>query len=324
MVDDEIWQTRDQRRRRPYQPRNRRPCVGELVQIDGCDHEWFEDRAPRCTLLVYIDDATSRIQELQFVHSESAFDYFESSRRYILRHGKPVAFYSDKHSIFHVVKGGTKTGDGVTQFGRALGELNIDIVCANSPQAKGRVERANLTLQDRLVKELRRQNVSSMEAGNAFLTDFAADYNARFAKPPKSDHNAHRPLRETDNLKRAFTWQEERTLSKDLVLHYKRVRYLIEPGPKTNRLAGKRCQIFEQEDGSIDICCLGRSLPFRAFDKAPHVDQGEVVANKHLGAVLDFIKQKQELRDKELLQSKNLTKREKLRHRQAQSQRLEI
>ncbi len=162
-----LWQTRKERRSRPLQPRHRRACIGELVQIDGSDHEWFEQRGPRCTLLVYVDDATSRLQELRFA-PESTFDYFEATRRYLERHGKPVAFYSDKHSVFRVNAKDAKAGDGYTQVGRALSELNIDIICANSPAAKGRVERANQTLQDRLVKELRLRDICTVEAGNAF------------------------------------------------------------------------------------------------------------------------------------------------------------
>jgi transposase len=100
MISDGVWLPRNRRLARPHQPRSRRPCLGELVQIDGCDHEWFEDRAPRCVLLVYVDDATSRLMQLRFVQSESAFDYFSATRSYVARHGRPVAFYSDKHSVF--------------------------------------------------------------------------------------------------------------------------------------------------------------------------------------------------------------------------------
>jgi hypothetical protein len=165
-----VWLPRRERIRMAHQPRHRRECFGEPVQIDGCDHGWFEERGPRCTLLVYVDDATSRLMELRFVKSESGFDYFASARAYLERQGKPVAFYSDKHSIFRVNhEGSMGRAGGVTQFGRALAELNIDIICANSPQAKGRVERMNKTLQDRLVKELRLRGISTMETGNAFL-----------------------------------------------------------------------------------------------------------------------------------------------------------
>src|SRR5271163_3930198 len=122
-------------------------------QIDGSEHACFEDRGPPCTLLAFVDDATSRLLQLRFVTSESAFDYFRATRAYLEAHGKPVAFYSDKHGIFRVNRKEAAGGDGMTQFGRALLALNIDIICANSPQAKGRIERAFGTLQDRLVKE---------------------------------------------------------------------------------------------------------------------------------------------------------------------------
>ena len=153
MQEDGLWLSRKQRRTF-HQPRLRRECFGELIQIDGSDHRWFEDRADPCTLLVFIDDATSTLMELWFVESESTFTYFDALESYLLKHGRPVAFYSDKHSVFRVAKP-SKHMTGMTQFGRALAELNIEILCANSSQAKGRVERANRTLQDRLVKELR-------------------------------------------------------------------------------------------------------------------------------------------------------------------------
>jgi transposase len=136
-----IWVTRVERKR-IQQPRYRREHVGELIQIDGSEHRWLEDRAAPCTLLVFVDDATSRLMELRFVASESTFAYFEALKAYLGRHGKPVAFYSDKHSIFRVSNQNAVSGDGMTQFGRALSELNIEILCANTSQAKGRVERA--------------------------------------------------------------------------------------------------------------------------------------------------------------------------------------
>jgi hypothetical protein len=144
------------------------------VQIDGCEHDWFEGRGPKCVLLVFVDDATGRLMELRFARSESTFEYFTSVRRYLERHGRPVAFYSDKATIFRVNRKGPG-GDGVTQFGRAMSELNVDVICANTAPAKGRVERAHLTLQDRLVKELRLAGVSTLEEGNAFLPHFVED-----------------------------------------------------------------------------------------------------------------------------------------------------
>jgi hypothetical protein len=216
MLADGLWRDRRQRLKPVHQPRYRRDCVGELVQIDGSEHWWFEDRGPQCTLLVFIDDATSRLMHLRFVPTESTFDYFAATQAYLKRYGKPVAFYSDKHAVFRVNRKDAAGGDGMTQFGRALHELNIDIICANAPQAKGRVERANGTLQDRLVKEMRLSGISTIEVGNAFLPAFMADYNRRFAKEPRSDKDLHRPLAEHDQLDEAFAWKEERTVSNNL------------------------------------------------------------------------------------------------------------
>lgn len=136
MQEDGIWLSRKQRRAF-HQPRLRRECFGELIQIDGSDHSWFEDRGDPCTLLVFIDDATSTLMELRFVTSESTFSFFEALESYLLKHGRPVAFYSDKHTVFRVPKPNEHM-TGMTQFGRALAEMNIQIICANSSQAKGR------------------------------------------------------------------------------------------------------------------------------------------------------------------------------------------
>ncbi len=318
MIDAGLWIPRAQRVRRAHQPRQRRSCLGELVQIDGCEHAWFEDRGPKSTLLVYVDDATGRLMELRFAASESAFDYFASTRQYLEQHGKPVAFYSDKASIFRVAAPEAAKGTGITQFGRALSELNIDIVCANTPQAKGRVERAHLTLQDRLVKELRLRSISTLEAGNAYLPVFRADYNRRFGREPLNRHDAHRPLRDGEDLDLIFSWQEERKLSRNLTFQYRRVMYLVEPGPETLTLVGERCRVHEHQDGRIEVRHANKPLPCSVFfDKAPHVPQGAIVANKRLGAVLSKIQRDQQERDRQRLARRSLTIRQKNRIRGA-------
>ncbi len=214
MTQAGLWIPRKLRPPRVHQPRPRRACTGELIQIDGCEHRWFEDRGPACTLLVYVDDATSRLMQLLFVSSESTFTYFEATRGYLERYGKPLAFYSDKASVFRINNKQATGGDGQTQFGRAMNELNITGICANTSSAKGRVERAHLTLQDRLVKELRLRGISTPEAANAFAGEFMADYNRRFAKPPRHDFDVHRPLGNNENLAATFTWREQRKVSK--------------------------------------------------------------------------------------------------------------
>jgi len=149
---------------------------------------------------VYVDDATSRLMELAFAEVESTFDYFRATREYLEEHGRPMAFYSDRLSVFHVqARERAHAGSGVSQFGRALRTLNINLLCARSPEAKGRVERANGTLQDRLVEELRSRGLNEPVAAAPFLPVFRADYNRRFAKPPAVAYDAHRPLRPDDD-----------------------------------------------------------------------------------------------------------------------------
>jgi transposase len=292
MIADGLWRDRKQRKT-IHQPRRRRDCVGELVQVDGSEHWWFEDRGPQCTLLVFVDDATSRLMHLQFVESESTFAYFHAARAYLEAWGKPVAFYSDKHGVFRVNHPGALGGDGMTQFGRALHALNIDIICANSSPAKGRVERANKTLQDRLVKELRLAGAATLAEGNALLPAFMADYNARFAKAPANGKDLHRPLRAGDDLDDAFSWKEERTLSQALTLQYDKVMFILEPSEQAKAAVGKRVTVVDYPDGRLSIRYRGVELAYRTFDKIRHVAQAAIVENKHLGAALTFIREEQ-------------------------------
>ncbi|QET03932.1 ISNCY family transposase (plasmid) [Cupriavidus pauculus] len=297
MIDAGFWVPRKLRPPKVHQPRNRRACLGELVQIDGSDHAWFEDRAPACTLLVYVDDATGRLMQLLFVPTESTLAYFTATRGYVEQHGKPVAFYSDKASIFRTNRQQTPEGRGYTQFGRALFELNIDILCANTSQAKGRVERMNGTLQDRLVKELRLRGISSMADANAYVPMFIADFNTRFAKVPRSDFDAHRPLRGDEDLARIFCWREWRKVSQSLTLQYDKVMFLLEDRPAHRHLAHRYIEVAEYPDGRIELWGDGASLPYTTYFRYPEVDQGAIVENKRLGHVLEIAQKVQALRD---------------------------
>jgi transposase len=284
MLEDQIWITRDNKLKRSYQPRYRRAATGELVQIDGSDHDWFEGRSPKCTLLVFVDDATSKLMGLRFVPHESAFTYFLVTKEYLLRYGKPVAFYSDKLGIFRVnQKSPELKGEGITQFGRALNELNIQIICANSCQAKGRVERANKTLQDRLVKELRLRSINTVEEANAYLPEFIEDYNKRFGKVPISTFDAHRPLLPHEDLTNIFCWKEDRTVTHNLTVQYDKCLYLIEDSLQDRKLRRKRITVYDYENGNVNL-----------FDRIAKVDSGAIVNNKRLGPLLELIKREQE------------------------------
>jgi hypothetical protein len=312
MVEAGIWLSRRQRRTF-HQPRLRREAVGELIQIDGSEHRWFESRADPCTLLVFIDDATSRLMQLQFVASESTASYFATLKGYLERHGCPVAFYSDKHTVFRVSKPDAKGGQGMTQFGRALAELNIEIICANSSQAKGRVERVNRTLQDRLVKELRLAEVSTMEDGNAFLPGFIDSFNSRFAVMPACKDNLHRALNmPPDRLQDILCHREQRYLGQQLTLSYERKLIILDRNAVTERAAEQYVDIYDFADSRMDVRWKGMSLPYSVFDKDQRVSHTAIVENKRLGAALAFIKAQ---RDAEVPQPRVKTNSEAVGYR---------
>ena len=294
MCEDGLWLSRKQRRQL-HQPRLRRDHFGELVQIDGSEHRWFEDRGPWCTLIVFIDDATSCLVALRFVPSESAFAYFETLNSYLTSHGRPLAFYSDKHSIFRVSKSQAQGGQGMTQFGRALSELGIEILCANSSQAKGRVERVNRTLQDRLVKELRIEGISTLEAANAYLPGFVARFNERFAVAPARPEDLHRPLeRAPAQLDTILAWREQRYVTQQLALSYDSKRIILDETPMTAGLSGQYVEIYEFPDGRLEVRWKGVALPYRVFDKKQRVMHTAIVENKRLSEALAWVKARQD------------------------------
>jgi hypothetical protein len=307
MMAEGVWLSRKQRKTF-HQPRLRRESYGELVQIDGSEHRWFEDRAEPCTLLVFVDDATSRLMQLRFVPSESTESYFAALRGYLHEHGCPVAFYSDKHSVFRVTRQDTKGGQGMTQFGRALSELDIEILCANSSQAKGRVERANRTLQDRLVKELRLAGISDMAAGNAFLPAFMERYNERFSVPPARTQDIHRPLRTpTPRLNDILCHREQRYVGAQLTFHYDRKQIILEQTDVAKGLEGQYVELFDYSDKPLEVRWRGHVLPYRVFSKDQRVSHTAIVENKRLGHALAIVKAQQDLR----LATKIMTNSEK-------------
>ncbi len=281
MIVEGMWKPKRAKKPTVHPLRERRACFGELVQIDGSDHDWFEGRGPKCTLLVYIDDATGQLLELWFVPDETFFAYCQASRHYFERYGKPVAFYSDKHGIFRVNQPRPLgLSSGLTQFGRAMQELDIQIICANTPQAKGRIERANQTLQDRLVKELRLRGISDMQAGNAYLPEFRADFNRRFAVIPRSSHDAHRPVLKTQDLDIILTHQKTGTLSKNLTVQYDKTIYQIQSDRPDYALRNAQVTVCENAQGEVTILYKNKPLPYTIFHKSPR--QAEVVDTKTL------------------------------------------
>jgi transposase len=280
MLAEGLWKQRRKREPRVFQMRERRACFGELVQIDGSDHDWFEGRGPKCTLLVFVDDATGQLGELWFVPHESFFGYCEAARHYLERFGKPGAFYSDRHGIFHLNTPKLTPGDGLTDFGRAMQELGIQIICANTPQAKGRVERANQTLQDRLTKEMRLRGLSTPEEANGWLPEFVQDYNRRFARAPRSRWDAHTALAPTDNLDLILCRKAIRTLSKNLTFQYQKTIYQIHFNRPTYAMRKAQVSVFENATGQVQVRYKNQSIPFGVYYQQEK--QAEVVPSKSI------------------------------------------
>ena len=278
MIAQELWIPKKSKRKRIFQMRKRRSREGELIQVDGSEHAWFEERGQKCTLLVYIDDATSGLKELRFVHSETIFNYFDATENYLKNHGRPIAFYSDKHVVFRMNKQDALSGTGITQFGMAMKLLDIKLIYANTPQAKGRVERSNRILQDRLVKELRLQNISTIEEANAYLPTFIKEYNKRFAVIPQDPSNAHRPLLKTHDLEQIFTIKQERYLSKNLTLQYKNVVYQIISDRQSYALRKAKVLVIENKKKEVRIFYKNNELKYTLYHFQEK--QGDIVAAK--------------------------------------------
>lgn len=267
MIRAGLWEGKKRREARIHQQRPRRSARGELVQIDGSHHAWFEDRGEACCLLVFVDDATSALLSLHFVSQECTQGYFDATEKHIKQHGIPVEYYSDKHGIFRVNVKEANTGDGLTQFGRTLKELGIAISCASSPQAKGRVERANGILQDRLIKEMRLRGISDINTANDFLPEFITSYNKRFAKEARSEVDAHRDLTlSAEELKLIFSQKHQRVISKNLEVSYNNKVYQIQSKTAGYALRKARVTVYDHL-GEITLKYKQRILPYKVFDK---------------------------------------------------------
>ena len=270
-IEHKLWRPKRRKEKRVFQLRERRPRFGELVQIDGSPHDWFEGRGPRCTLIVFIDDATGRLISLQFTPSETRRAYLLALKSHVLTHGRPLAFYSDRHGIFRVNAKEAQGGDGKTEFGRVVERLDIELINALTPQAKGRVERANQTLQDRLVKEMRIEGISSIEAAQAFALRYIAIWNARFAVEPRDPADAHRPwTRGPQELDEALARREERLLSKALTFSAQGTKYCVKTTGAGVALRGARVTLRHFLDGALQVSYKDRILTCTAFGKLPH------------------------------------------------------
>lgn len=285
MIRAGIWHTREERRAAIHQMRAPRACLGELVQIDGSSHAWFEGRGLACTLLVFVDDATGRILQLHFAKTESTASYMAATKKYVVQHGRPMAFYADKAAVFrHPTKCQTQT-----QFHRAVNELGIKLICANSPEAKGRVERMNKTLQDRLVKEMRLDGISTIDAANAWSEEFIQAYNARFAVVARNPLNLHRRQCADEQLDVTLTWQDKRKVTRSLSLQYGSKLFILRDSDAARRCIGRFVKVHTYQCGKTEVRSGQDVLAYTTM--APRVKAGRPVEvdAKNIDAAVDEV-----------------------------------
>jgi len=269
MIKEGLHKPKTRSKEKIHQMRERKKHRGELVQIDGSYHAWLEDRADKACLLLFIDDATSEILAAQFVPHETYFSYASLCKHYFHQHGLPEAFYTDRFSVFRVNHSNVTTTEALTMFERSLNELGIELICASSPQAKGRVERANQTLQDRLIKEMRLARINNYQEANAFLDDYIHIYNHKFAVNPASQIDRHEPLRPENDLDLIFTKRYTRKLSENLEFQYEWVVYQIQTDRPTYALKGREVTVCEDEEGSVTVLLNKKQLDYRRFIRQP-------------------------------------------------------
>lgn len=294
MAQAQLWKPRRRRLQRVHSPRQRRACRGELVQIDGSHHDWFEQRAPKCCLIAFIDDATGQVLAGRFFATETTQGYLAVLREHASRHGLPAAYYSDRHGIF------TKhdaEDPKPTQFERALLQLDIESICARTPQAKGRVERLFQTLQDRMIKAMRLAGVNSMEEANAWLAGYLAQHNERFAVLPASLADAHRPWSGTaQQLQRICALHHQRHLSNQLSCQFEGDIVQIAPKQPAAPKGRAIVNIAQHADGQIEVLYHDQPLEHRRFTVHQHLKTPRVVDDKNLNDRVDKALDKQRLR----------------------------
>lgn len=276
LLAEGVWRKR--RKRTPFrQWRSRRQHVGELVQMDGSHHDWFEGRGPKAVLMVMIDDATNRTFA-RFSPAETTRAAFETFLSYANRYGLPQAVYVDKDSIYRCerqarVDEELKNTGSLTQFGRAMEELGVDIILANSPQAKGRVERRNAVLQDRLVKALRMENISAIERANEYLeVTFLPDLNTRFTVEPCNAADFHRPIPNHMHLEEVLCFEEPRTVHNDWTVRWHNTVFQLTKSNEAMGLVKQKILVRELLDGTIKLVFKGHSLSYTKLPQPPKKD----------------------------------------------------
>lgn len=271
LIEEGEWQ-KQRKSRKHRQWRERKHHFGEMVQMDGSHHDWFEGRGPKCVLMGYIDDATGNAYG-RFYEYEGTIPAMESFKRYIRKYGIPGKVYFDKHTTYKspakpTIENEINGTKPMSQFGRALKELGVDVIHAHSPQAKGRIERLFGTFQDRVVKEMRLKGISSIEEANRFLQEYLPGYNRRFSVKAKKEDNFHREIPRGLNLDRILCIKTERTLRNDYTISHEGKLYQILD--KTN---AKKVQVEERINGTMVITNGDSRLRFKEITERPERQQ---------------------------------------------------
>ena len=263
-----------QRKKRPHrQWRQRKDHFGEMLQIDGSDHDWFEGRGPECVFMGYIDDATGKPFG-RFYPYEGTLPAMDSFKRYIKKYGIPASIYLDKHTTYKSTKKQSiedelNNVEPLTQFSRAVKDLGVNVIYANSPQAKGRIERLFRTFQDRIIKEMRIEKIKTIEEANKFLNCYLPKYSKRFAVKPAKQGDLHRPLPKDIDLNKILCKKTECTLRNDFTVAYEKKLYQIK-----NNIRAKKITVEERTDGSMLIRHKGATLKFEEIATRPEkIDQ---------------------------------------------------
>jgi len=284
LIESGDWQkSRKSSKHRQWRPRKKHR--GEMVQMDGYHHDWFEGRGPWCVLMAYIDDATGRIYG-RFYDYEGTIPAMDSFRRYIRKHGIPLSVYLDKHTTYKSTAKPTIEEElqgikPMSQFERAVKELGVDVLHAHSPQAKGRIERLFATLQDRLVKEMRLHGIGTIEKANRFLQKYLAVYNRKFMVAAESKEDLHRPVTKGVDLDKILCIRTERTVRNDHTIAHDRKLYQIEES-----ISGKKVTVEEKIDGKMLIMYQGKHLRYRQITKRPEKIKQPVLRKKKTPYVL--------------------------------------
>ena len=291
LISEGVYQPKLSKESKAHPPRDAREQFGELIQIDGSYHHWFGNEREKACLIVFIDDATSKIQLMRFFRTETTFAYFNVLKKYIELYGLPLALYSDKHSVFRVNMVEPQNSTGFTQFGRAVSGLGIQLIYAHSAQAKGKVERKNLDLQRRLIKEMELDGIINMEEANdGYLDKFSKRFNKRFQKIAKNPLNAHIVVENLEAIDLHCTLQAPRVVSKNYTLSYKGQLLKLKKPNTVKKLCQAQVIVCEAESGEITVLLNGQSLSYEVYNNKstasePVDKKALVISNVHLRSV---------------------------------------